>query len=399
MESVECEVVWEDQSLLFINLKFIAENLEAYSPDQLSLLPQDLQTKLIELFLSSPKNENKFFLLTKLLNDGTENLNLQNFANTGKIPFLISGYCSNLKSIIIEDFATSNFIEDILTHCYKLENLQIDQFNYNVSLPKTLVHLSVRQFEANFVTNIIDNCPNLTSIDLSESIINDILLEKIIIGCPKLKSIKLLYCHGISNQSLITIGQRLPKIKCLNISWNETLNTLEPLLHLTKLEEFGMSFLSSPIPATQITRLLSNNKSLHTLYLAGLFEISEDMIRAIGKLSQLQTLVLQLTDNGTNSSEPQHWVCLSNCIELQHLDIGQQPMLRCSEWIIPVLDNLTHLTYLDISGQTIQVNQLVELIPHLPKSLKKLIIPQDQNIIGILQRIYQHRISINLIQD
>ncbi len=271
-------------------------------------------------------------------------------------------YCPNLTSLTLNSefkgkIPTENVIAAICSSCPRLQNLHLGAFEFTDTA-------------LGFLTQL----PALTNLRITFSKgITDAGLEQI----GKISSLEQLDLDlsftPISNVGLSALS-KLPRLKAINLNLAHQDLTSAGLLELTRLPLKKLNLSSSNITDKDIEFFISNIKTLEILDLSHCRNLTDWGIRFLGKLKQLQSLMLRWTSitgitliflKGTSL----HTLDLSSCDnlgdkglralavlrKLQTLDLN---FYRCSDQALAYLTWLPHLTTLGLAQNSYELSDM-----------------------------------------
>lgn len=155
------------------------------------------------------------------------------------MPDLQTTLKERLSNFVWLEFLSSEEIEELKTMANELDYPQLapacDAYllskcldvNYNLSdaISKKILHLDLDYLPPHFkeqpeiILKILDDCPNLVTINLSAlNHLNDDLLNCITQKCPSLKSLDISNCDDITDEGLSSLMEHCPALESLNMT-------------------------------------------------------------------------------------------------------------------------------------------------------------------------------------
>jgi len=203
---------------------------------------------------------------------------------------------------------------------------------------------------ADGVKTLVQNCPTLTTISLSHCTIGDPALILIATHLPNIKSLALSGCTNISDTGVSKIASKCQELQHLDVSHCKTLSStsiksiassLSNLLHLDlswcsdsitegaiqklaklhKLQYLGVA--DSKVTDSILHKLLSSCPKLISLdvsFVNGLFQSDKSL--------KYFTNITRLNASGCAINEPLLTKILDVAVDLQHLDVSYNDVLR-----------------------------------------------------------------------
>lgn len=224
--------------------------MEKLNIDSINIFGEEL-VKLNKLNLKKLSVKGSTFVTMEnliCLNKSIENLNLSYMENNIDIDLLFKHF-PNLIKLNLE---CSKLTPSNVNGCIKCEKLNLSGCNINITTEfRHLRKLNLNNaiFENDFFLDLLKNNPNIESLNIGNTTINDNDLKNINICCKKLQYINLSYCKNITNN-----GMKYLNCEKINISDSN-------------IDDLGIYYLCKPsLRKLHLNSLNITDKALEYLY-------------------------------------------------------------------------------------------------------------------------------------
>ncbi|XP_032528147.2 S-phase kinase-associated protein 2 isoform X1 [Danaus plexippus] len=155
--------------------------------------------------------------------------------------------CSGLKKLSLENVKLSEYSQELIGKCSGLETL-------NLAMAQGIT--------ATGLTNILEGCPGLSSLNISWCNLSEAALEVLVTRLPqKLSRLNISGARSMTDENVQALSCRCPRLLELDVSDCSRLSacSLSALLPLTRLEHLALSrcYLLPPHALTKLSRMSS----------------------------------------------------------------------------------------------------------------------------------------------